>query len=206
MKYFFIISVLLALSFGCNQAGSTNESSDAQEYFSSQRADSVAIEGQVHEFMFAFMGGDPDIALEYIYPEIFEWLQKTSPNEKNIKRQVMTMMKNQVEETKKELEKRGEQIDLRINRIRFAGTHKNERFYMVNLTMLIEPIGAKKGDPIKGLADNIIAVTNDNGRNCKFLQYDEDATAPVLRMNHPDKLVYDLLQLKDDQPERKRGM
>ena len=76
---------------------------------------------------------------------------------------------------------------------------------MVNCTLLIEPIGAKKGDPIKGLPENIIAISDDNGRNWKFMQYDEDVTAPVLRMNHPDKLVYDLLQLKDNQEEMRNN-
>ena len=140
---------------------------------------------QLNEYLKAFYGGDTKLAMNFLYPDIFNYLQITNPEEKLTKE---IIAKSIIEEPTKKL-----RIELNQRKIKMAFEINKPVLKYLNDSIIIYKniISVKiiKGLNSYSLGQEIISVSKDNGKNWKFMAYDKELTPKILRLNFDENTV-----------------
>lgn len=143
---------------------------------------------QLKEYLIAFNGGDPDVAISYCYPDMFVILKQRFPEEFTIGG-VKEMMRKTVRETKESAKKVNATFDLEIGDITNRVDLGSEKLYSVLFSL-----NTKKGLDEMKMGEEIIAISNNYGENWKFLSKDPELAPDILKMKFSEETVNKIME------------
>ncbi len=143
---------------------------------------------QLNEYLVAFTQGDTERAVNYIYPDLFVWMEKKAKNEG---------YKYGLEDMKKDF---AESL-AEMNRI-ISQTPKKVKFFwsLEDLEKIAEVnnyiiyicktslIGKIENEEIK-LGDVTVCISSDRGITWRFLNRDDENCPEILRIRFADSIV-----------------
>lgn len=198
MKKYFYLLIMFAVICNCNEDSGnttyTTNDEEVAEFFNTRSSDSIAIHAEVQKFGSAFFGGDPEVAVDLMYDGVWSYLQEQQPNVQNAAAKMRKMMISQIEEMSDNFKKNKQRIEIEVVNVHYAGEQDGRRLYLVNAFVNLVKEDIKQGDPMQSFPNDIIAISNNNGKDWKFVQYDPEISAPMLRKRFSDKIVYNVLQ------------
>lgn len=144
------------------------------------------IRKQITDYLTSYTNGDSKKALSYCYPDLFEFMQRQSPNKNSIKQ--MKAIFAESADILKEMSKKGFEYKFEIGDVSKLAEKDNFKIYLVT-TYLI----AKKGLNSTRQGGNQIAISVDNGMTWKFLEKDVDQNyIEILKMSIPKDVINQL--------------
>lgn len=192
MTKLLIISIAAAFLMSCGQNQQNQNSDNNGSVVIDTVGNAIAEKNmklQLKEYLVAFNTGDPDKALYYIYPDIFEYMKQQYPDEQinmqEIKDSLFTepirKMKKLVKEKKIEYEFEVGEITKRVN------------YHESKLYVVITYVNAKIGLDKHSMGGEVVAISNDNGDNWKFVQNDPESISDILKLKFPQNIIDKLL-------------
>lgn len=190
----FLISCNTENQNGQNNSNSTNNGLEEQEAFITDYTLSVkeydeTLKIQSNEYLNAFNNGDADIALFYNYPELFKYMQIAFSYEYTID-EIIELLKKNVVETQQNFEDLGISFEIETGKI-IRRVELGETILCRVQTKAI----AIKGENSEAVEDFIIAISNDNGKNWKFIKHDPEVIRDVLKSKFSEKVIDHLFSL-----------
>ncbi len=183
-----IISFISLLIFAfCNQSKTELQNIEASQVLLDTIGNEVSeinMKNQLKEYLVAFNGGDPDKALFYIYPDIFEYLLQKYPDEKITLQEIKNIMIEPVMKLKKVAQEKKVTYEFEIGEITKSVNYKSSK-----LCIVINYITTKVKLDKNSIGGEVIAISHDGGKNWKFAQYDPETTPGVLEMKFPNEIV-----------------
>lgn len=147
------------------------------------------LKAQIEEYLIAFNTGDADKALYYVYPDIFEYLKKQYPDEEfNMQEIKDTIFIEPIKKMKKLVKEKKIEFEFEVGEITRKVNYHDSKLYMV-MTYVNAKIGLNK----HSLGGEVIAISNDNGENWKFVQNDPETINGILRIKFPQNIVDKLI-------------
>ena len=169
-----IIILLLSIFFiSCSQ--NSNSSIDIESN----------LKKQLNNYMVAYNGGDPDEAIKYCYPDMFVFLKKEFPAEFNIE-QVKDVFKSTIKKMSDESKLNKFKYEFKVGEITKRINLGQDKIYKIVAYVIVK----KDNKEIKN-GDEVVAVTNDGGKNWTFIQMSE-STPLVLKIKFPNDVVQQL--------------
>jgi hypothetical protein len=195
MKKFIFISFGLFLLLSCGQEQSVKQNviNDTNGNVAIDTTGNAIAEKnlkmQLKEYLVAFNGGDPDKALYYIYPDIFEYLRKQYPDEKFDMQEIKdTLFIEPIRKMKKLVKEKKISYEFEIGDITKKVNYKTNKLYIV-----LTYVNAKVKLDKHSMGGEVIAISNDNGINWKFVQNDPETISGILKMKFPQTIIDELL-------------
>lgn len=195
MTKFIIISVAVALLVSCGQSQQNQHSDNNGRVLMDTIGNALAeknLKSQLREYLIAVNTGDPDKALYYIYPVVFEYLKQQYPDEQfNIQEIKDSVFIEPIKKMKKFFKEKKIVYEFKVGEITRKVNYNDNKLYMV-----ITYVNSKVGLDKLSMGGEVIAISNDNGVNWKFVQNDPESIAGILKMKFPQNIVDKLLTKK----------
>ena len=149
------------------------------------------LKNQLAEYYKAFATGEAEKVVHYIYPEVFEFLIQQYPNSNvGFEKLKDSLFIQPLKEIKK-LNKDDIKFEFEIKEITKKVNYKSSKLYVVLTNFNIERNLEKHSS-----GGEIIAISNDNGRNWKFFQNEPDSNQGILSIKFPQNIIDELLEKK----------
>lgn len=144
---------------------------------------------QIKEYVEAFHKGDADVALYYIYPDLFEYIKIQFPDlnvdmqtvKDSVFHEPMKKMKEMAEDNQVEFE-------FEIGDITKKVQHKKYKLYLV-----VNRINLNMGLDTHSFGEEVIGISDDGGANWKFIAKDPETLTGILRMRFPQYVIDELI-------------
>jgi hypothetical protein len=187
-----IVLLLSVFSFSsCNQNQTTINNINRELNTAKMQVDTVekkifekTLKVQLNDYMVAFFGGDPDKAIGYIYPDVFDYLIETYPDEKIDMEQLKQSLKEPAIEMKENVKKKHIKYSFEIGEFTNKVDLGREKIYVV-LTYVYSTKGLNKSSSCA----ECVSITKDWGKTWKFFQKDSTMTEPILKKSFPEEVV-----------------
>lgn len=138
---------------------------------------------QLTEYLSSINGGNPDIAISYCYPDMFIYLKQQYPDEYSIEL-VKESFKELINDMKKSSKERDITYSFKVGDITRRIDLGKDKIYGIMTSVV-----AKKGFEEISAGGEVIAVSNDNGLNWKFIQKDTISTVPILSYKFTNEVI-----------------
>lgn len=146
------------------------------------------LKDQLNNYLVAFNGGDPDIAISYCYPDMFVWMKQQFPAEYSMDF-VKETFKKPVREMKKMVKEKKLSFEFKIGEITRRIDLGKDKIYTIVVSVIVK----KDFDEIS-MGDEVVAITIDNGMNWKFIQKDPETTPDILKMKFSQSVVQQVMR------------
>ena len=97
--------------------------------------------------------------------------------------------KQMMEDFRSQQAKSGLEIEFKIGDIIKRIDLGQDKIYMI-----VTSIKGKKGYDEYSLGDVTIAISNNNGKDWKFLAREEESTPPIIRMKYSEEIVQEIMK------------
>lgn len=192
MTKFVIIAIAAAFLISCGQ----NQQNQKYDNNGSVLIDTVGnaiaekhLKSQLREYLVAFNTGDPDKALYYIYPDIFQYLKQQYPDEQiNMQEIKDSLFIEPIRKMKKLVKEKKITYEFEIGDITKKVNYKTSKIYIV-----ITYVNAKVNLDKHSMGGEVVAISEDNGQNWKFVQNDPESIKGILKMRFPQDIIDKLL-------------
>ena len=191
-RTFLYILVILSL-LSCNQNKLPEQSAFTNR--SEMRLDSIGdpviesnLTKQLNEYLDAMWGGNIDKAIDYCYSDMFIWMKNELPEQYSMDL-VKGYFKQLMEDFRSQQAKSGLEIEFKIGDIIKRIDLGQDKIYMI-----VTYIKGKKGYDEYSLGDVTIAISNNNGKDWKFLAREEESTPPIIRMKYSEEIVQEIMK------------
>ncbi len=141
---------------------------------------------QLNEYLLAINQGDADAALKYIYPDVFVYVKRQYPEDYDLER-----IKGQMRESMSKMK-----ATVRAQKLTYV-IHMGEITNRVTtgkytIYTIVVRITSKKGLDVISFGEEVIAITEDNGIDWRFIS-SSDITGPILRLKFSKETVSRIL-------------
>jgi hypothetical protein len=192
MKYFLILIGFVILITSCNDQPKNHSTNQEKNIITINTNDNISIDSilkiQIKKYLTAFNGGDPETAISYCYPDMFVWMKQKYPKEYSIEA-VKEVFRESIRKMRKTTEERNLTYYFDIGEI----TNRIENGENKLFTVVVSIVAKKKFNEIK-MGDEIIAISNDYGKNWKFIQKDPESAPQILKMKYSDDIVNQIMR------------
>lgn len=185
-KIFYCFCLLLAVS--CTSSTNINEEQANVVGDTSGTEIEKKLKSQLNEYLVAINGGDPDKAINYIYPDVFVYMQQQYPNDFSIER-IKDEMREPVRKMKKLVEQKRVAYDFEIGDFTRKIDLGKDKIY----TMIVS-INGKMGLNKHTLGQEIISISNNGGKDWKFMELKNEMVKPILLMKFSSSTVDKVLK------------
>jgi len=192
MKKLLIIFLLQAVLVGCNQNGKGFETNRIIVMDTTGNAMAEKnFKIQIKEYVVAFHNGDADVALNYIYPDLFEYFRLQYPDQDM---DIQTFKDSVFIEPMKKVKEMANDKEIEFE-FEIGDITKKVQFEKYKLYMVVNRINAKMGLDNHSFGEEVIGISDDGGVNWKFIANDPETLSGILRLRFP-KHVIDKLSRK----------
>lgn len=191
MKNILLMLTALVIMAGCNDSAWINNIGNEQTILMDTAGNAQAeknFKTQIKEYVVAFHKGDADIALYYIYPDLFEYLKLQFPDQ-NFDEQIIkdSVFYEPMKKIKKMAEDKQVELEFEIGDISKKIQYKEYKLYMV-----VNRINLKMGLDNHSLGEEVIGISDDGGINWKFIANDPETLSGILRLRFPKRVIDEL--------------
>ncbi|AHW62156.1 hypothetical protein SAMN05444285_12349 [Draconibacterium orientale] len=138
---------------------------------------------QLTEFMTAFIDGQADTAISYMYTGMFDYLKKEFPEEYSPEL-VKEMLCAPIKQLKKLNEEKDMTFEFEIGEITRRINYNDDKVFTIVVSII-----TRNGFDEVSMGDEIIAISNDNGINWKFMQLNKETSPQVLELEYPESII-----------------
>lgn len=188
MTKFLMISIATTLLVSCIQDKQNQNSDNNGSVVIDTVGNAIAeknLKSQLREYLIAFNTGDPDKALYYIYPDIFEYMKQQYPDEHiNIQEVKDSLFIEPIRKMKKLVKEKKISYEFEIGDIIKKVNYETNRIYFVTTY-----VNAKINLDKHSMGGEVIAISNDNGQNWKFVENDPETITGILKMRFPQDII-----------------
>lgn len=191
MKKFIIIPLVAILLFSCGQNQTNEQSDNSGNVVVDTTGTALAeknLKSQLREYLVTYNGGDVDKAITYIYPDVFAYMKQLHPNDYDIE-SVKEEMREPMRKMKKLVQQKKVTYDFEIGAFTSKVDLGEDKIYTI-----IANINAKAGLNKHSIGQEIVSITNNNGRDWKFIELKNEMTEPILKMKFSDETVEKVLK------------
>lgn len=145
----------------------------------------INLKTQLDRYITAYNNEDAKTVMSYLYPDLFEYIQRATPDENinsfDFENEIVI---KPVEKIKKRLKGTGVKYHFEIGEITNKVDYNESKIYTVIIYLVMTKDFKKTSS-----GDKIIAISLDNGENWKFMQKDEEMSKQILLMKFPKDIV-----------------
>lgn len=192
MKQKIVIIGFVILTTVCDYQPNTSSTNQKESIVIINSGDNANIDSilkvQIKEYITAVNGGDPETAISYCYPGIFDWMKQQYPEEYSIEL-IKEIIKEPIIKMKKIVKEKNLKYDFEIGKITKQIENDTNKLY----TVVVSIITKKDSDEIK-IGGEIIAISIDNGKNWTFIQKDIETAPKILRMKYSLDIVNEIMK------------
>lgn len=184
MKNIILILLLPVLFFSCRQNQSNKQSADNRTIVADTTGCALSeknMKTQLKDYMIAVNTGKPDKALYYVYSDAFEYIKQQHPGSTLNIQQLKNSMIESAQNLKKTIKGQKVKYEFKIDKVTKRVKYKNNI-----LCSVITYLNVKIGLDTHSLGGEVIAVSNDYGKNWKFFQKNNtEDTQGTLNLKFP---------------------
>ena len=158
-----------------------------EEVEKTEETDSALVK-QANVYIKGFESADSDLVFNYIYPGVIEYLKNEYGEAYNDQ-----MMKDIIVQPQKMLKEGMKQkgFDYRYEVADFKNIVDTPDYKISSFSLILK---AWKGDNLVSSEDKVIAISNDNGINWKFMQKDPELSKKVLSLKFSDDIIEKIMK------------
>jgi hypothetical protein len=192
MTNLLIISITAAFLVSCGQNQQSQNSDNNVSVVMDTLGNAVSeknMKSQLKDYLIAYNTGDPDRALYYIYPDIFEYFKQQYPDEQiNMQEIKDSFFIEPIKKIKKIVKEKKIEYALEVGEITKKVNYNESKLYVV-----ITYINAKNGLNKHSIRGEVVAISNDNGENWKFVENEPEFIQDILKIKFPQYIIDKLL-------------
>lgn len=194
MKKIIIISIAASLLSSCGHNQKNQKASNNGIVVFDSTGNAIAEKNmklQIKEYIVALNTGDPDKAISYVYPDVFEYFKLQYPYEQISIQEIKNILfVDKINEMKKIVKEKNISYYFEIVEIRKKINYKTSKIYIV-LTRMYYIVKEIK----QSMDGEVIAISDDKGKNWKFIQNDSNQVdiKGILKIKYPIDTINKLL-------------
>ncbi len=193
MTKLLIISIAAAFLISCGQNQRNQYSDNNGSIVIDTVGNSIAeknMKSQLKEYLVALNTGDPEKAIFYLYPDIFEYMKQQYPDEEvNMQEIKDSLFIEPIRKIKKLVKEKKIKYEYEVGEITNRVNYHESKLYVV-ITYINGKIGLDK----HSYGGEVVAISTDNGENWKFVQNDPESISEILKLKFPQNIIDILLR------------
>jgi hypothetical protein len=179
MKILTYVILLLALT-SCNNNPIRDENKEVSvtENFAEKN-----LKTQLNDYLVTLNGNNPENAMDYVYPDVFVYMKAKFPDDYSDE-MMQEVLTSTMTKMKKLTTQKKVTYNLSVGDITSKISDGNSRIFIV-----LANVNVKKGLDTHTFGQRTVSISNDRGKNWKFMELDNEMAKPILKMKFSDEIV-----------------